>query len=148
MVANSGIGIGEAHGGEDHCGEHCPFLNRSDQRCSDKLCLDHITHAFDYCFGDYKACPVYLEQLAERRVRRLCGMLTPPEPSVPDRDRRGSADADVTRSTVFTTGRTTGRPLVQLSVGPSGRQAGAGARAHRYPQHATGASVLPAAPRL
>lgn len=144
MVANGLVGLGEGHGGEDHCGEHCPFLNRSDRRCSDKLSLDHITHAFDYCFGDYKACPVYLEQLAERRVRRLCGLLTPPESSVPDRGRGGSADADVTRSTP----RTHDRPLVQLTLGPSVARAGAGAHAHRYPQHAAGASVLSNSPRL
>ena len=146
MVANGGIGLAEAHGGEDHCGEHCPFLNRSDRRCSDKLCLDHISHAFDYCFGDYKACPVYLEQLAERRVRRLCGLLTPPEPSSHGRDsavagRVGSADADLTRSTDrLLAPRAPGRPLVQLTLGAAARQAGASAggpaHAHRYEQHA------------
>ena len=120
MVADGGLGLvsEEAHVGEDHCGEHCPFLNRSDYRCSDKLRLDHIDHAFDYCFGDYRACPVYLEQLAERRVRRLCGLLLPPEshPSTP------GADTDVTR--------TRRRPLVQLTL-PAPRP-----YAHRYPQRA------------
>src|SRR5215218_7155456 len=145
MVANGGIGLAEAHGGEDHCGEHCPFLNRSDRRCSDKLSLDHISHAFDYCFGDYKACPAYLEQLAERRVRRLCGLLTPPESSESsDRSRdhavagrARSADADFTRSTDrLAAPRAPGRPLVQLTLGAAARQAGASAgmpaHAHRY----------------
>ena len=128
MVANGGIGLGEGHGGDDHCGEHCPFLNRSDHRCSDKLRLDHIDHAFDYCFGDYKACPVYLEQLAERRVRRLCGLLTPPEAAAQRAlEPSGSVHADVHRPSR--------RPLVQLSVAPR-QQTLPGARPHRYQQRA------------
>ena len=140
MVAHGGIGLGEAHGGEDHCGEHCPFLNRSDHRCSDKLRLDHIDHAFDYCFGEYKACPVYLEQLAERRVRRLCGLLTPPDTDAGRSVEPGRSDrADVHRTS-------TRRPLVQLTVAP--RPVVVGAHAHRYPQHAAGVALLPASPRL
>jgi hypothetical protein len=50
---------------------HCPFLNRTDARCSKHFCLDHLQHAFKFCFDRYKACPVYLELLVERRVRRL-----------------------------------------------------------------------------
>jgi len=110
------LGSGRAHGGDDHCGEHCPFLNRSDYRCSDKLRLDHIDHAFDYCFGDYKACPVYLEQLAERRVRRVCGLLTSQEP--------------VSNQTNPDAIRPARRPLVQLTLGA------ARAQPHRYPQRA------------
>jgi len=37
--------------------EHCPFLNRSDSRCSDNFNIDHLQHAFKFCFGRYKACP-------------------------------------------------------------------------------------------
>ena len=49
---------------------HCPFLNRSDVRCSSHFSLDHLSDAFDQCMGAYQACPVYLELLAERRERR------------------------------------------------------------------------------
>src|SRR5688500_14147836 len=51
-------------------GEHCPFLNRADDRCSANFSLDHLQHAFHHCFGTYRACPVYYELLAERRERR------------------------------------------------------------------------------
>jgi hypothetical protein len=50
--------------------DHCPFLNRSDARCSDYFRLSHLQHAFKYCFNEYQTCPVYAEQLAERRERR------------------------------------------------------------------------------
>ena len=50
--------------------DHCPFLNRSDRRCSDYFRLSHLQHAFKYCFDEYQTCPVYAEQLAERQGRR------------------------------------------------------------------------------
>jgi hypothetical protein len=50
--------------------DHCPFLNRSDRRCSEHFRLDHLQHAFKYCFDEYQTCPVYAEQLAERQGRR------------------------------------------------------------------------------
>ena len=49
---------------------HCPFLNRSDRRCSEYFRLSHLQHAFKFCFDEYHACPVYAEQLAERQGRR------------------------------------------------------------------------------
>jgi len=49
---------------------HCPFLNRTDSRCSSHFSLDRLNDAFDQCLGAYQACPVYLELLAERRQRR------------------------------------------------------------------------------
>lgn len=55
--------------------QHCPFLNRSDSRCSRHFSLDSLGHAFDYCFDHYDGCSVYLELLAERRVRRSQGQL-------------------------------------------------------------------------
>src|SRR3954451_12536994 len=94
---------------EHDCGEHCPFLNRSDRRCSSFLSLDRINHAFDHCFGEYKACPVYLELLVERRVRRLCGLLQP-------------GDTEVVQTDGATHGPshgTPGRPVVQLTVSRS-----------------------------
>jgi hypothetical protein len=54
-------------------GHHCPFLNRSDSRCSRHFSLDSLGHAFDYCFDHYDGCSVYLELLAERRIRRARG---------------------------------------------------------------------------
>lgn len=51
--------------------DHCPFLNRSDARCSKNFSLDRLNNTYDYCFGDYAACSTYLELLVERRVRRL-----------------------------------------------------------------------------
>ena len=50
--------------------EHCPFLNRSDARCSENFNIDHLQHAFRFCFGRYKACTTYVELLVERRLRR------------------------------------------------------------------------------
>jgi hypothetical protein len=49
---------------------HCPFLNRSDTRCSSHFSLDHLSDAFEQCMDAYQTCPVYLELLAERRERR------------------------------------------------------------------------------
>jgi len=51
-------------------GEHCPFLNRTDHRCGSHFTLERLEHAFAFCFDRYTACPVYLELLVERRVRR------------------------------------------------------------------------------
>jgi hypothetical protein len=55
---------------ERDCGQHCPFLNRSDVRCSSHFSLDRLEDAFEDCFGDYKACPMYAEMLRERTDRR------------------------------------------------------------------------------
>lgn len=55
-------------------GQHCPFLNRTDARCSRHFSLDALDYAFDYCFDYYEGCAVYLELLAERRVRRARGL--------------------------------------------------------------------------
>lgn len=49
---------------------YCPFLNRSDARCSKNFSLDRLNNTYDYCFGQYSACSVYLELLVERRLRR------------------------------------------------------------------------------
>ncbi|HEY8750051.1 MAG TPA: hypothetical protein VIM11_18855 [Tepidisphaeraceae bacterium] len=53
-----------------HEGNHCPFLNRTDARCSNHFSLDSLGHAFAYCFGKYQQCSMYGELLAERRLRR------------------------------------------------------------------------------
>jgi hypothetical protein len=65
----------------DHV-QHCPFLNRSDARCSTNFSLEQLDNAYDYCFGSYAKCSVYLELLVERRLRRVreaAGLL--PKPS-------------------------------------------------------------------
>lgn len=51
--------------------DHCPFLNRSDHRCAAAFNLDHLQHAFKFCFDRYKACPVYVQLVVERRVRQV-----------------------------------------------------------------------------
>ena len=131
----------------DDCGEHCPFLNRSDRRCASFLSLDRINHAFDHCFGEYKTCPMYLELLVERRVRRLSGLLTQ------EREHTDGPVPGVAR-----------RPVVQLTVGQSQGIGAAGAahaatydptyngplgpHANRYPQHVPAAQGVSAAPRF
>jgi len=49
---------------------HCPFLNRSDPRCSRNFSLERLDTTYDFCFGQYGACPTYGEMLLERRERR------------------------------------------------------------------------------
>ena len=49
---------------------HCPFLNRADERCASHFSIDGLGHAYRYCFDRYKACPVYIQLLIERRVKR------------------------------------------------------------------------------
>jgi hypothetical protein len=53
----------------DHV-DQCPFLNRSDPRCSRHLSLEHLQNAFRFCFGAYETCPQYAQLLMERRARR------------------------------------------------------------------------------
>jgi hypothetical protein len=49
---------------------HCPFLNRADERCASYFSIDGLGHAYRYCFDRYKTCPVYIQLLIERRVKR------------------------------------------------------------------------------
>lgn len=49
---------------------HCPFLNRSDDRCSSHFSLGRLSEAYDQCFDAYGGCAVYHELLLERRERR------------------------------------------------------------------------------
>jgi hypothetical protein len=58
---------------------HCPFLNRADRRCADHFSLDHLDHAFEFCFDAYGDCPVYQELLLERQIKRVSAMVIPPE---------------------------------------------------------------------
>ena len=53
---------------------HCPFLNRSDPRCSSSFKLDRLRHALEFCFDQYQSCPHYAQQLAERQARRTAAV--------------------------------------------------------------------------
>jgi hypothetical protein len=53
---------------------HCPFLNRSDQRCSRFFSMHDMQHAFEHCFDAYQSCGVYRDLLAERQARRAAGV--------------------------------------------------------------------------
>lgn len=62
----------------DEAGCHCPFLNRADERCADRLNLSQLDYAYRYCFDAYKRCSVYVELLAERRIKRLSAAVVKP----------------------------------------------------------------------
>jgi len=49
----------------------CPFLNLSDSRCAEQLCLTHLADAFQYCFGRHHNCSLYHQLLGQRAGRRL-----------------------------------------------------------------------------
>jgi hypothetical protein len=66
-------------------GEQCPFLNRSDPRCSEHLSLEHLQNAFRFCFGAFATCPKYAQLVSERRVRRGGTRRDPWEESLHDR---------------------------------------------------------------
>ena len=53
---------------------HCPFLNRSDPRCSSSFRLERLRHALEFCFDQYQSCPHYAQQLAERQARRAAAV--------------------------------------------------------------------------
>src|SRR5437868_1093421 len=72
-AASGGATMSVTNCENDPCGDHCPFLNRADRRCSDYFHLDRLEHAFAYCFGGYRSCPVYGDLLAERRAWRALG---------------------------------------------------------------------------
>lgn len=93
---------------------HCPFLNKSDARCSDHFHLSNLEHAFEYCFDRYQACPVYLERLVERRVRRIESKLVAEanEVELPARSRHAHAS----KASQYEPGRL----LVQVSVSARG----------------------------
>ena len=100
-------------------GQHCPFLNRTDTRCSDNFHLDRLQHAFKYCFDGYQTCPTYLELLVERRVRRSESAVL------------GEAMGDGRGASA----------LIQLNVKiPQG--------AHRYAKHVAATADVSAAPGL
>ena len=92
---------------------HCPFLNRSDARCSTHFSLDSLSDAFDHCVGAYADCPTYRELLAERRTRRgePAGMDWTSHPGA-----RAAARPDRTDSPL----QHHGSPIVPLTVSAAG----------------------------
>ena len=124
--------------------DHCPFLNRSDARCSAHFSLNHLDDAFEQCFDRYQSCAVYRELLKERRDRRAAAghgvrrgfwarggfdavSSNPAEPATAGQKAPSTGDqTPAGRLTQFT----------RLTI------------AHRDPQPAPGGAVLSAAPGL
>jgi hypothetical protein len=52
-------------------GRPCPFIDAEDSRCAERFSLDHLHHAFKFCFGRFKACPTYLSLQVEARVEQM-----------------------------------------------------------------------------
>ncbi|MCG3181541.1 MAG: hypothetical protein BIFFINMI_03937 [Phycisphaerae bacterium] len=48
----------------------CPFLDSADSRCAQRLSLNNLKQAFQYCFGRHHACPLHTQLLAERVIER------------------------------------------------------------------------------
>ena len=120
-------------------GQHCPFLNRADDRCSAHFRLDRLDEAFDYCFDQYPQCAVYQQLLLERRVRRAEAAVFQPPPRgwIGMGGQRGSRHAPTQHAPTITAApsrRAASSPLVQLTV------------THRHTLHAATGQVLPAAP--
>lgn len=105
---------------------HCPFLNRSDTRCSSHFSLDHLSDAFEQCMDAYQNCPVYLELLAERRLRRG-------EPVMAQVSRRPGERTVVHRSS-RSDGKTPDVTIVPLTL--AGRAASDLVRRSAAPHHA------------
>lgn len=45
----------------------CPYIDRNDPRCADKLTLARIKEALEECGGDYGRCPIYQRIATEQR---------------------------------------------------------------------------------
>jgi hypothetical protein len=69
-IINEGPPASTAVASDEPRGEHCPFLNRADERCAEYFSLDRMEHALEFCFDKYEACPLYAQLLAERQERR------------------------------------------------------------------------------
>ena len=137
-------------------GPHCPFLNRSDGRCSEFFSLDHLQHAFEFCFDAYKACPVYAELLGERQERRQAAAHG--YAAAGDCHRGGGgrdpfngwATAALPGRTTTTTPTHANPRLVQVTVSPRLARLGRGVAgrlaAHHHAQHDAAGQGLPALP--
>ena len=126
------------------CTHHCPFLNRPDARCAGHFHLDHLSHAFAFCFGQYQSCPVYTERLEERQewrgvVAGAAGAAAAAGATgASGANRFGSSHAtDFAASPVYRPPAHAPRPrFVPLAV------------AGQYPEPAAGAPRIPDVPRL
>ena len=122
-------------------GQHCPFLNRADDRCSTHFRLDRLDEAFDHCFDRYPACAVYQQLLLERRVRRAEAAVFEDAPRgwIGIGGQRGSRHAPpqhapaITAAPTFPPRRAATSPVIKLTV------------ANRHPLHTAAGSILPAA---
>jgi hypothetical protein len=118
-------------------GQHCPFLNRADDRCSTHFRLDHLDEAFDHCFDRYPECAVYQELLLERRVRRAEAAVVQRLPRgwvVMGEPRGSSRHAPSHASPAGVNVSSRHAPIVQLTI------------ANGHSMSAAAGPVLPAAP--
>lgn len=47
----------------------CPYLNRDDERCNQRLTLVNRRQAFSYCMGAFAECAVFRKIRAQRVER-------------------------------------------------------------------------------
>ena len=47
----------------------CPFLDKSDERCSAHWTFDNLAAALSHCADDYATCPIHKELKAELFAR-------------------------------------------------------------------------------
>ena len=47
----------------------CPFIDRADARCTERLNFRNLAHAFRRCADRYAGCPTYQRFIAEGRHR-------------------------------------------------------------------------------
>ena len=45
----------------------CPFIDKGDARCAEKLTFRNVVRAFTHCADHYRDCPIYQQLTAERR---------------------------------------------------------------------------------
>ena len=112
----------------EHCdlGCQCPFADRADRRCASVFSLDKLDYAFNHCFGEYKACSVYQELLAERTTRRsLAGRVA---------GWLGAKEEGVVRLRNHAAGSTNSVPVsLTISAGHVLHPAGTGSDRHQQP---------------
>jgi hypothetical protein len=107
----------------------CPFIERVDHRCSSYFSLERLDHAFDVCFDQYKACPLFRQMMAERRMKRHGG----------EGAHDGKSASDNIAGTLWVTSRQSeaahaASRFVQLRVARTARRT---AIADAYAQHAS-----------
>ncbi len=49
----------------------CPFIERRDARCGERLTLERLGEAFKLCAGRHGACPIYHDLHFEDRQQRV-----------------------------------------------------------------------------